>query len=107
MQNCVKCQRDKAANSKPCRLAHTPMKQQCFEVLCIDLFGPLVTSPNGYRFVLVVDDMASRCLELLALEAATAKVCAGILLDEMLLRYGMCRRLISDNGSQFIWAVLQ
>ena len=81
--------------------------QQRFEVLCIDLFGPLVTSPDGYRFVLVVEDTASRWVELLALRSATAEVCAGVLLDEVLLRYGMCRRLVSDNGPQFISAVLQ
>lgn len=47
------------------------MMQQRFEVLCIDLFGLLVTSPDGYRFVMVVKDTASRWLELFALKAAT------------------------------------
>ncbi|KAF8795401.1 Gag-Pol polyprotein-like protein [Argiope bruennichi] len=38
---------------------------------------------------------------------ATASECAITLIDDIFLRYGIPRRIISDNGSQFVSAVLQ
>lgn len=37
----------------------------------------------------------------------TAQECATTLIEEIFLRYGVPRRLISDNGPQFLSAVLQ
>lgn len=41
------------------------------------------------------------------LKEATAQQCALTLLNEVFLRYGLPRRLSSDNGTQFISAVMQ
>ncbi|XP_017473244.1 PREDICTED: uncharacterized protein LOC108364166 [Rhagoletis zephyria] len=38
---------------------------------------------------------------------ATAENCAKTLIDEVFLRYGVPRRIISDNGVQFVSAVIQ
>ncbi|XP_036329858.1 uncharacterized protein LOC118742000 [Rhagoletis pomonella] len=38
---------------------------------------------------------------------ATAENCAKTLIDEVFLRYGVPRRIISDNGVQFVSAVMQ
>ncbi|KAF8785788.1 Gag-Pol polyprotein-like protein [Argiope bruennichi] len=38
---------------------------------------------------------------------ATANECAITLIEDIFLRYGIPRRIISDNGSQFVSAVLQ
>ncbi|GFT64759.1 retrovirus-related Pol polyprotein from transposon 412 [Trichonephila clavipes] len=45
--------------------------------------------------------------ELFALPNATAEECAITLIEEVLLRYGILRRFISDNGTQFVSAVMQ
>ncbi|GFW23336.1 retrovirus-related Pol polyprotein from transposon 17.6 [Trichonephila clavipes] len=45
--------------------------------------------------------------QIFALAEATAENCAKILIEEVLLRYGLPRRLISDNGPQFVSAVMQ
>ena len=107
VRGCIDCQRYKATNQKPAGLVQTPVMQQRFEVVCLDLFGPLVSSPEGYRHVLIVEDSASRWVELFALKSATAEECATTLLNEVLLRFGVCRRLTSDNGPQFVSAVIQ
>ena len=86
IKDCVDCQRYKATNLKPAGLLQTPVMKQRFEVLSIDLFGPLVTSGEGYRWVLLIEDTASRWVELFALRDATASQCATILLDMPTIR---------------------
>ena len=42
-----------------------------------------------------------------ALQKATAEACAKCLVNEIILRYGTPRQVISDNGSQFVGEVMQ
>ncbi|GFW34730.1 retrovirus-related Pol polyprotein from transposon 17.6 [Trichonephila clavipes] len=85
----------------------TPVPGQRFETLAIDLFGPLPESKDGKRWILIIEDCTTKWVELFALPNATAKECAITLIEEVLLRYGIPRRLISDNGTLFVSAVMQ
>ena len=107
VKDCVACQRYKASNLKPAGLLQTPVTQQRFEVLAIDLFGPLPESSEGYKWILITEDVTTRWTELFALQNATAEACAWTLVNEVCLRFGMPRRLISDQGTQFISGILQ
>lgn len=105
--SCLKCQRYKISNRKPSGLMQTHVVNQRFEVLAIDLFVPLPTSTNGEKWIFIVDYTASRWVELFPIAEATTATCIKLLLDEVFLRYGLPRRLISDNGVEFISAVMQ
>ncbi|KAL0838547.1 hypothetical protein ABMA28_016655 [Loxostege sticticalis] len=107
VKTCVNCQRYKPSNLKPAGLLQTTAINQRFEVISFDLFGPLPKSPDNKAWIFIVEDYATRWVELFALEQATAQECAKILLDEIILRYGTPRRFISDNGSQFVSAIMQ
>ncbi|KAJ8911491.1 hypothetical protein NQ315_010863 [Exocentrus adspersus] len=48
------------------------LMNQRVEVLAVDLFGPLPQSEQGRRWILIVEDTASRWVELFALNEATA-----------------------------------
>ncbi|XP_041981036.1 uncharacterized protein LOC121734489 [Aricia agestis] len=104
---CVQCQRYKASNNKPPGLLQTPVMNQRNEVLAIDLFGPLPEGEEGERWILLVEDTATRWVELYAIKDATAEACARVLIEEFFMRYGLPRRIISDNGVQFISAVMR
>ena len=104
---CVECQRYKASNLKPAGLLQTTASRQRFEVIAVDLFGPLPTTPSGHQWILIVEDLCSRWVELFPLKEGTAENCALTLLNEVFLRYGVPRRLHSDNGTQFISALMQ
>lgn len=67
IQHFLECQRYKAQNMKPADLLQTPVYSQRFEVLSIDLFGPLPKTENEYQWILVVEDTASRWVELIAI----------------------------------------
>ncbi|KAJ8937904.1 hypothetical protein NQ317_000464 [Molorchus minor] len=88
VRKCVPCQKYKTQSLKPAGLVQTHLHtNQRFEVLAIDLFGPLPQTPNGNRWIFVIEDTATYRRDL--------------------LRYGLPRRIISDNGVQFVSDVMQ
>ncbi|KAF8789810.1 Gag-Pol polyprotein like [Argiope bruennichi] len=93
-----------AGVSKPLR---PKAYSQRFETLAIGLFGPLQETPDGKKWIFINGDTATKWAELFALRDATAQECAITLLKEVILKYGLQRRLISDNGTRFISAVIQ
>lgn len=107
IKTCIKCQRYKPSNLKPAGLLQTSVMNQRFETLSFDLFGPLPPTLKNQTWIFIVEDIATRWVELFPLEHATAEACADVLLNEVFLRYGMPRRIISDNGTQFVSAVMQ
>lgn len=104
---CIDCQRYKASNLKPAGQLQTPVQAQRFEIVSIDLFGPLPDTQDGFRWIFIVEDNATRWVELFPLKIASAEQCARCLIDEVILRYGVPRRVVSDNGVQFVSAVMQ
>jgi transposase InsO family protein len=107
LKTCHECQRYKPHNLKPADLLQTPVLQQWMEVIAIDLFGPLPPASTGERWILIIEDYATRWIELFALVDATADRCAWTFVNEVCLRYGIPRKLISDNGTQLISAIMQ
>ncbi|GFS82415.1 transposon Ty3-I Gag-Pol polyprotein [Trichonephila clavipes] len=101
-----KCARFKATNQKPAGLLRTPVYSQRFEVIAIDLYGPLPQTDTGKQWIFIVEDCATKWVELFALSQASARQCATTLI-EVFMRHGIPRRIISDNGTQFVSAVLQ
>ncbi|GFU93645.1 hypothetical protein TNCV_3018331 [Trichonephila clavipes] len=78
-----------------------------FEVIAVDLFGPLPQTDTGKQWIFIVEDCATKWVELFALSQASARQCATTLIEEVFMRHGIPRRIISDNGTQFVSAVLQ
>lgn len=107
VQRCPECQRFKVSNVKPAGLLQTPTPAQRFEVLAVDLFGPLPQTKAGNKWILICEDQATKWIEIFPMVNATADACAKLLIDEVFLRYGTPRKLISDNGVQFISDVMQ
>lgn len=107
VRKCIECNRYKPNNTKPAGLIQTPPLSQRFEVIAIDLFGPLPQTDAGMKWIFVVEDVATKWIELFALPSATATACARVLIDEVILRYGTPRRVISDNALQFVSSVMQ
>lgn len=69
--------------------------------------GPLPKSRLGYVYIFIIEDVATGWVELFPTKNSQADTCAHILMYEIFFRYGISRRLISDNGTQFVSAVFQ
>ncbi|GBN96946.1 hypothetical protein AVEN_52381-1 [Araneus ventricosus] len=59
------------------------------------------------KWIINVEDVDTRWVELFSLTNATARECATVLMEEYFLIFGLPRRVISDNGTQFVSAVMQ
>ncbi|GFW43368.1 pro-Pol polyprotein [Trichonephila clavipes] len=103
VKNCSDCIKYEASNQKPSGLLQTPVPSQRFETFAIDLFGPLPEIKDGKRWIFIIEDCTTEWAELFALFNATAKECA---ITSPKVWYSS-PRLISDNGTQFVSAVVQ
>ena len=108
VEHCWSCQSGKRTG-KLNRWPQVPrdMPPCAFDTLGIDIFGPLPVSAGGFKYVLVIQDMFSRWVEIFALSDATftAHGVAEILIDQWCTRHGVPRRLLSDRGAQFMGAL--
>ncbi|KAG8238957.1 hypothetical protein J437_LFUL018096 [Ladona fulva] len=59
--------------SDDCEAQETPVQNQHFEVLAIDLFSLLPVTCDGDRWIFVVQDTATRWVELFPLKDATVE----------------------------------
>ncbi|GFW14997.1 transposon Ty3-G Gag-Pol polyprotein [Trichonephila clavipes] len=73
----------KATNQTPAGLLRTPVYSQRFEVIAIDLFGPLPQTDTGKQWIFIVEDCATKWVELFALSQASARQCATTLIEEV------------------------
>ncbi|GFT62743.1 transposon Tf2-11 polyprotein [Trichonephila clavipes] len=89
MKTCPECNRYKPTNQKPAGLLITPTYAQRFETLAIDLFGLLPETPTVKKWIFIVEDTSTKWVEIFSLAEAMAENCAKILIEEILLRYGL------------------
>lgn len=77
-----------------------------FEILAMDLYGPLPMTLHRHEYVLVLVDHHTRWCELAPLRQTTVEAVATALHTYWFSRYGIPRVLLSDNGPQFTAALL-
>ncbi|XP_050295859.1 uncharacterized protein LOC126735794 [Anthonomus grandis grandis] len=82
-------------------LSPQPTLTRPWQILSVDLVGPLPRSRSGYSFVLSVYDLFSKYPLFFPLRVATASSILKWLEDHVLLVYGIPDRIIADNGPQF------
>uniref|UniRef100_A0A0A9VWG3 RNA-directed DNA polymerase n=1 Tax=Lygus hesperus TaxID=30085 RepID=A0A0A9VWG3_LYGHE len=74
-------------------------------LVAIDFYGPLPETPNRFKFIIVVLDIATKFVRLYpVIKASGAAVLDCLLLDYM-PRYGQIRKVMVDNGTQFTSAL--
>lgn len=70
-------------------------------MLSIDVLGPYPETRLKNKYVLIVTDVFSKWTEARAYPAVSGKTVVDFLEDEIILRYGPPKTIISDNGSIF------
>ena len=71
-------------------------------MVSVDLMGPKPRSDRGNTWVLVMQDRYTKWVELSALSKATSAAVAKALKEQIILRFGTPKSVVSDNGCQFI-----
>ncbi len=94
------------APTKPALVALPPVYNP-FDRIAVDFVGPLPITKDGNRYILVFVDYATRWPEAFATPDMKATTVAELFVREILCRHGAPVCLLSDQGRDFLAAVLK
>ncbi|GFV91891.1 transposon Tf2-6 polyprotein [Trichonephila clavipes] len=101
-QHCRECQRRKSVPQRPPgRLVPIPPAIAPFHRIGIDLLGRFPKSAHGNKWIIVCTDYSTRYAITKALPTAEVDEIAKFLLEEIVLRHGAPRVIITDRGAVF------
>ncbi|GBN48124.1 Transposon Ty3-I Gag-Pol polyprotein, partial [Araneus ventricosus] len=102
VMHCHDCQRRKSIPQRPPgRLVSIPPAMVPFHRIGVDLLGRFPKSARGNKWIIVCTDYSTRYATTKALPTAEAEEVAKFLLEEILLRHGAPRVIITDRGTVF------
>ena len=101
IEQCDNC----GANKTPPKTPRAPLGEMRvgapMDRLATDILGPLPTTPQGNRYVLIVTDYFSNWVEVLPIPDQTAETTAEVILNEVIGRYGCPLDIHSDQGPNY------
>eukprot|EP00873_Tetraselmis_striata_P035939 jgi/Tetstr1/456203/TSEL_042971.t1 len=101
VKQCRACDRVKASfNQKHDRLKPMPLFG-LFYRLSVDSAGPLTTSSEGHKYVIVIVEHFSRWIELVHVRDLEASTTAKAFHKRVLTRYGAPVEVVTDNGTEY------
>ena len=102
LSRCHQCQiRRKDDRPAPGLVTTLPQTTEPNQRIHADLIGPLRTSANHKKFVLVITDAFTKYVELVALENKEAPTVAQAIFERWFCRYGIPLDLVTDQGKEF------
>jgi hypothetical protein len=94
-----------ASRKPPPRKGRAPMQQHLtgepMERVSMDIMGPLPKTERGNKFLLLICDYFTKWVEAYPLPNQEAHTIADKFVQEFICRYGVPRRIITDQGSNF------
>jgi len=101
IQSCEVCQKTKNPNTRAVGHLQSVETRGPWDMLALDLVGPLPMTQRQNTFLLVVTDHFTKWVEIFAIRKATATVIAYKVESEVFARWGRPSAILTDNGSQF------
>lgn len=103
VRTCKTCLASKPDQQFPAGLlCGRPSVKRPWELVSVDIVGPLPKSTNGFRYILSIQDYFSKFCIFQPMRTATSKTICKILEDHVLLLFGVPKTLLTDNGKQFV-----
>jgi hypothetical protein len=102
IEECIPCNRRSPYGRTKAPLQALPDTAEPFELVAMDIIGPLPVTERGNKYVLSVIDHFSRYLELIPLENQTASMVAEAFVRRWVVRFGVPEKLLTDQGSNFM-----
>ena len=101
VRNCVSCQLNKPDNRLEKGLMQPIASHEPFEIVGLDIFGPITRSRKGNKYIILLVDLFSKWLETKAVKNIRSITISKWFTDEVLTRHGAINRVITDNARNF------
>ncbi|XP_044755050.1 uncharacterized protein LOC123314004 [Coccinella septempunctata] len=101
VRKCGTCQRYKVPQQKPPGKMHPYVVREPWDTVSTDIVGPLPRSRKGNCYLVVMQDRFSKWVEARPLRRATANGVYQALYEDVILKFGCPKTVVSDNGSQY------
>lgn len=104
----LKCKLCNARNMRKARIPmqDMPIPNYPFELIGIDTSGPFVEAEDGSTYMITIIDHLSGWPECYATKDKSAATVARLLLEDFIPRHTCPRVILSDNGTEFVNAVV-
>ena len=97
VRSCLPCQKSNPLNRPPASTLHPLVVHHLFHRWGIDLVGPLQTTPQGNKYVVVATEYLKKWVEAKAIPDKSAEQVHAFLLD-LVFRYGSMNVILHDQG---------
>lgn len=102
IRSCLVCSAQKPEQKAPAGLlSGRPNVSRPWELICVDIVGPLPRSTKGNCFIFSVMDYFSKFTLFFPLRQASTSRITKILENNVFLLFGVPRVIVCDNGQQF------
>ena len=101
LRTCEICQAAKHSNAPTTTGKRRLFAGRPWQILAVDLVGPMPRTPRGNAWILVLTDHFSRWQDAIPLPDATAPVVARTLDDRVFSYFGLPEVIHTDQGAQF------
>ena len=101
-RKCYSCQIHGNAIHAPAVELHSITTPWPFHTWAFDLIGPINPPSKGYIWILAATECFTKWVEAISLKNATGPAVANFIKENIICRFGIPKRILSDNGTPFI-----
>lgn len=106
VKGCETCQLARTTKPAPAHLVPLQITTRPGERVHLDLFGPVLTSSGGNKFILVITDSFSKWTICVPIPNKSAEEVGKAYFERWLCMYGASEALVSDCGREFCNSVV-
>ena len=100
LRNCTTCMKRKSPAGRHHPLGNIPTGHR-WDRIAMDILDVCDPTADGYRYILVIADYFSKWTEAFPIKDKCADTVADVLVDKIILRFGMPLVIHSDQGREF------
>lgn len=106
VQNCIPCQKFKRSYIRT-PMQKAPIPSAAFHTVSMDIVGPVTPSQFGEQYILVIQDVLTRWVELAPLRNTETTTILDKLMIYWVTRYGPPQQLLTDRGTNFLSEIMK